>query len=194
NRKCIYFDQIVTSNITAKEGEQFFDLTIDGNTYPVELGVVGEHNVYNAKAAIACALSLGVSIEQTVAALKHFHGVDRRWTEKHIDGLCKVVCDYAHHPTEIACAVRTAKSIANGKVVCVFQPHTYSRTRTFFKQFAACFTQADVVAYLPIYSAREKPLNGVTSQHLTLLAQNMGVNAIYMPDFETAVRWIRRTV
>ena len=174
NRRCVFFNEIDVGKL--------------------ELGVVGQHNVYNAKAAITCAMQLGVPVSQAVAALKHFHGVDRRWTEKHIDGLCKVVCDYAHHPTEIACSLATAKSLAKGKVVCVFQPHTYSRTRAFFKEFARCFEQADVVAYLPIYSAREVPLDGITSQHLTLLAQNMGLNAIYMPDFDTATRWVRQTV
>ena len=194
NRKCVYFDEIAVSNLTCKDNKQFFDIAVDGKTYHVELGVVGEHNVYNAKAAISTTMLLGVSVEQAVKALQHFHGVDRRWTGKHVDGLCKVVCDYAHHPTEIACSVATAKSITKGKVVCVFQPHTYSRTRAFFKQFATCFEQADVVAYLPIYSAREMQLEGVTSQHLTLLAQNMGVNAVYMPNFDTATRWIRNTV
>lgn len=194
NRHCVYFDEIVTTNHTTKDDKQFFDVTIDGNTFSVELGIVGAHNVYNAKAAIATALLLGVPAPQIINALKYFHGVDRRWSERHIEGLCKAVCDYAHHPTEIACAVSTARSITKGKVVCVFQPHTYSRTRAFFKQFATCFTQADVVAYLPIYSAREMPLNGVTSQHLTLLAQNMGINALYLPDFETATRWARQTV
>ena len=174
NRKCVYFDALEVTNL--------------------KLGVVGAHNVTNAKAAIATALLLGVPVEQSVEALKNFHGVDRRWTEKHVDGLCKVVCDYAHHPTEIACAVSTAKSIAQGRVICVFQPHTYSRTRAFFRQFATCFEQADVVAYLPIYSAREMQIEGVTSQHLTLLAQNVGVNAVYVPDFDTATRWVRQTV
>ena len=194
NRRCVYFDEIAVSNVTCKDCKQFFDVTLDGKIYHVELGVVGEHNVANAKAAMACALLLGVPVEQIVQAFKNFHGVDRRWTEKSVDGLCKVVCDYAHHPTEIACAVHTARSLTKGKVVCVFQPHTYSRTRAFFKQFATCFTQADVVAYLPIYSAREMQLEGVTSQHLTLLAQNMGVNAVYMPDFDTVTRWVRKTV
>ena len=194
DRRCVYFDEITVDNLSTRDGKQFFDVAWEGKTYHAELGVVGAHNVFNAKAAIATALLLGVAAEKIIDALKHFHGVDRRWTEKRIDGLCSVVCDYAHHPTELACAVATAKSIAKGRVVCVFQPHTYSRTRAFFKEFATCFTQADVVAYLPIYSAREKPLNGVTSQHLTLLAQNMGINATYMPDFDTAVNWVCRTV
>ena len=194
NRRCVYFDEIAVRNLTAQDNKQFFDVDLDGKTYHVELGVVGAHNVSNAKAAIATALLLDVPADRIIAALKHFHGVERRWTERHIDGLCKVVCDYAHHPTEIACAVSTARSVTKGKVVCVFQPHTYSRTRAFFKQFATCFTQADVVAYLPIYSAREIPLDGVTSQHLTLLAQNMGVNAVYMSDFDTVTHWVRQNV
>ena len=191
DRRCVYFDEIEVDNVSCKDGKQFFDVALDGGIYRVELGVVGEHNVTNAKAAMACALLLGVPMEKIVDAFKHFHGVDRRWTEHTVDGMCKVVCDYAHHPTEIACAVRTARSLSKGKVICVFQPHTYSRTRAFFKQFVTCFEQADVVAYLPIYSAREMQLEGVTSQHLTLLAQNMGLNAVYMPDFDTATHWVR---
>ena len=194
DRRAVYFDEISVNNLSTKNDKQYFDVNLDGKTYHAELGIVGTHNVYNAKAAIATALLLGVSIDVILAALAGFCGVDRRWTERHIDGLCKVVCDYAHHPTEIACSVATAKSVTKGKVVCVFQPHTYSRTRAFFKQFATCFAQADVVAYLPIYSAREMPLNGVTSHHLTLLAQNMGLNALYLPDFATAVNWVRQTV
>ena len=194
NRKCVYFDEIATSNIVYQDGKQFFDVELNGTTYHAELGVVGKHNVSNAKAAIACAMLLGIPVEQILSALKNFHGVDRRWTEKDVDGLCTLVCDYAHHPTEIACAVATAKSVTNGRVICVFQPHTYSRTRAFFKQFATCFEQADVVAYLPIYSAREMQLEGVTSQQLTLLAQNMGVNAVYMPNFDIVTRWARQTV
>ena len=194
DRRCVYFDEIEVGNVICKDCKQFFDVTLDGKSYSVELGVVGEHNVYNAKAAMATAMLLGVPIEKIVEALKHFHGVDRRWTEKHVDGLGKVVCDYAHHPTEIACAVATAKSIAKGKVVCVFQPHTYSRTRAFFKDFATCFEKADLVAYLPIYSAREMQMPGITSQHLTLLAQNVGVNAVYMPNFDAVTRWIHRTL
>lgn len=194
DRRALHFDEMETSNLVCKDGKQFFDVALCGKTYHAELSVVGEHNVYNAKAALTAALLLGVAADEAVAALKHFHGVDRRWTEKHVDGLCTVVCDYAHHPTEIACAVSTARSVARGKVVCVFQPHTYSRTRAFFKEFVTCFEQADAVAYLPIYSAREMELTGVTSQHLTLLAQNMGVNAVYMPNFDTVTRWARSVV
>ena len=194
DRRCVYFDEIAASNLSCKDGKQFFDVTLDGKLYRVELGVVGEHNVANAKAAIATALQLGIPAKKIVAALKHFHGVDRRWTERHVDGLCTVVCDYAHHPTELACAVATAKSLAKGKVVCVFQPHTYSRTRAFFEQFATCFAQADVVAYLPVYSAREIPLDGINSQQLAYCAQKLGLNAVYMPDFDTVTRWVRQTV
>ena len=100
--------------------------------------------------------------------------MDRRWTE--LDFGFRCVCDYAHHPTEIACAVDAARSVTDGKVICVFQPHTYSRTKAFFKQFITCFNQADVVAYLPIYSAREKPIRGVHSQKLCQLALKAGLD------------------
>ena len=125
-------------------------------------------------------------------SLNDFKGVERRWTEKNVGGV-KVVFDYAHHPTEIACSVSTAYSIAKGRVLCVFQPHTYSRTKAFFKQFALCFAQASEVAYLPIYSAREKPIRGVDSQKLTRIAQKRKINAKYYPNFNAAAKWIKQT-
>lgn len=180
-------------NVRCNKGKPSFDLYVDSEfVCKVRLSVVGRHNVNDALFSLAAAYKLNVPLLQAAAAMTSFCGVNRRWTEV---GGCeyKVVCDYAHHPTEIACAVQTAKSVCKGKLVCLFQPHTYSRTAAFWQQFVTCFDGADAVAYLPIYSAREQPLQGVTSQNLSKLARHLGVNATYCQDFASAVDFVRST-
>ena len=136
----------------------------------------------NALAVAAVALALDLPMLQVAAALCTFCGVERRWTER--DGICRVVTDYAHHPTEIAAAVATAKSMAK-HTVCVFQPHTFSRTKAFMVQFAECFSGVSVV-YLPVFAARESPIDGVDSVALCRIARSLGIDAYYAADFAEA--------
>lgn len=190
-RKCVYFDRhFNVSNLVFNDGKACFDVELpnEGNV-PFHLGVVGAHNVNNALAALAIADILRLPFQSASKALHSFCGVERRWTEYKIHGL-NVVCDYAHHPTELACSVATAKSIAKGKVVCIFQPHTYSRTKAFFEQFANCFEGVDNVVYLPIYSAREMPIDEINSQRLARIARQKGINAQYMTDFTSVAQWV----
>ena len=189
-RKRLCIDKCDLTNVTYINGKPRFDIVSKGENCTLQLGVAGEHNITNALAAIAVTHQLlNVPLSAIQSALLSFDGVDRRWTEHSIDGMCKVVVDYAHHPTEIACSISTAKSMTKGKVLCVFQPHTYSRTLAFFDEFATCFDGVSV-AYLPIYSAREKPIVGVNSYLLAEHARELGVDAIFLPDFESAKRWI----
>ena len=192
-RNSINYDtQFKVDNVHLVEGKPHFDLFCTGcETLHLSVETVGAHNVNNAFAAIAVARYLNIPWADIQRALQAFCGVDRRWTEHNVGGLCKAVCDYAHHPTELACSVATAKSMAKGNVVCVFQPHTYSRTKAFWHQFVTCFSGADTIAYLPIYSAREKPIEGVTSQMLAEEALQLGYNACYLSDFASAVQWIK---
>lgn len=192
HRNRIVFDKRYTaSNVCFEQGKPRFDVTFaDGIKRRVSLSVVGEHNVHNALAVIAVADKLQLSADAAVNALNKFDGVDRRWTECKMEGMGKAVLDYAHHPTEIACSVATAKRIAKGRVLCVFQPHTYSRTKAFWQDFAECFRGADAVAYLPVYSAREKPIGGVNSYLLSQEAASRGINACFLPDFLSAKQWI----
>lgn len=179
------------SNLISKQGKPMFDVALpNGQTHTLALNVAGTHNVHNALAVVAVAELLNLPFKYVKQALESFSGVDRRWTERKVDGVGKVVCDYAHHPTELACSVATAKSMTGGRVLCVFQPHTYSRTKAMFSQFATCFTEADMVAYLPIYSAREMPIDEVNSERLSHLAQSCGVNACFLSNFNSARQWI----
>ena len=194
-RKRLCFDrQFDVTNVTHVDGKPLFDLTMkNGETHSIQLGVAGAHNVHNALAAITVThLLLGVPLSTVESGLRSFDGVDRRWTE-YKTALCKVIVDYAHHPTELACSVATAKSMCKGKVFCVFQPHTYSRTQAFFDEFATCFDGVSV-AYLPVYSAREKPIVGINSYVLAERAKELGVNAHFLPDFVSAKQWIESTV
>ncbi len=147
----------------------------------LELQVLGGHNVKNALATICLCQQLGISPTKSAKALQSFVGVARRWTEKVRN--YKIVCDYAHHPTEIDCAIQTAKNNTSGKLLCVFQPHTYTRTQTFWQQFVRCFANTKVV-FAPIFSAREKPICGITSQNLATFAQSQGVDATFLSTFE----------
>ena len=135
----------------------------------VELGIPGTHNAENALACIALGIQLGLSEQTLRAALKSFKGVKRRFeyhirTEKTI-----YIDDYAHHPTEINALLDSVELMyPNKKVIGVFQPHLFSRTRDFFDGFAKALSRLDEVVLLPIYPARELPIEGITSDALLL--------------------------
>lgn len=131
----------------------------------VRLSVAGEHNVYNALACIAAADVCGLTLSEILPNLAKFGGVKRRFERKGIAFGKTVFTDYAHHPDEIAATIKTAKEIFPS-VAVVFQPHTYSRTQSLMNEFALSLSQADTVVLAPIFSARENPIDGVTSHAL----------------------------
>ncbi len=155
------------------------------------LRVCGKHNVKNALAVLTVAHLLNLPLLQVLQALGTFDGVDRRWTKEPCS--LNVVCDYAHHPTEIESTVRVAKSICKGRIIAVFQPHTFTRTRAFFKRFVSCFNGVSEIIYLPIFPAREKPIKHVTSFQLYKLAKAQNKNAKYFPDFQRVAKYLKRT-
>ena len=190
--KRIFYDDIKAENIRITDRNTQFCVYYGGKPQEVRLAVPGRHNVANATAVMAVADLLQLPAKSVLQALSRFDGVDRRWTES--DGICKIVRDYAHHPTEIACAVDTAASVTSGRVICLFQPHTYTRTKAFLQEFVSCYAKANKVAYLPVYSAREQPIDGADSRTLACLAANNGQDATYVADFDEAVGWIKQTV
>lgn len=131
----------------------------------VSLGVPGLHNVRNALGATVAALHVDAPFAAVQTALARFHGVGRRFQELGRAGNIVVIDDYAHHPTEINATVAAARGAYPGhRLVAVFQPHLYSRTRDFAAPFAQALAAADVAWVTNIYAAREKPIAGVTSQ------------------------------
>jgi UDP-N-acetylmuramate--alanine ligase len=158
----------------------------------IELPVPGQHNVYNALAAIAVALELEIPFEKIREALAGFRNANRRFQFKgEVDGIT-VVDDYGHHPTEISATLSAAKNGGGGRrTVVVFQPHRYTRTQELMDEFALCFNNADVLYVLDIYAASEPPIEGITAEVLTDNIKKYGhKNVQYIGPLETAVEKI----
>ncbi len=152
--------------------------------FEVKLGVVGIHNVYNSLAAIALCEKLGVDRAVMLEALEAFTGTDRRFEKKGVLHGITVIDDYAHHPTEIAATLAAAKRYPHKKLFLVFQPHTYSRTKAFLKEFAEALSAADEVILTDIYAAREKNTIGISSKDLADLMETKGTNVHYFQYFD----------
>lgn len=150
----------------------------------VQLTVPGEHNISNALAAIAVAEFLEIDEEAIIAGLKGFRGADRRFQHKGKIGGVTIIDDYAHHPTEIMATLKAAANYPHEKLWVVFQPHTYTRTKALFDDFAMALTYADEVVLADIYAAREKDTLGVSSQQLSDAVNNNGTNARYFGSFD----------
>ncbi len=129
----------------------------------IQLNVPGEHNVMNSLAAVTLSLEMGLSFKTIQKGMKQFSGVRRRFEIKGIENDIMVVDDYAHHPTELNATIKAAKKGWNRRVVAIFQPHLFSRTRDFYKEFADALAQADFAIITDIYPAREKPIPKITS-------------------------------
>lgn len=150
----------------------------------VTLKVPGEHNVSNALAAIGAARHLNIPFEQIQAGLKTFGGTKRRFEVKGSIGGVTIIDDYAHHPTEIRATLETVKRYPHKTSWCVFQPHTYTRTKAFLKEFAIALSLADKVVLADIYAAREANTEGISSQMLLDELKKLGCDAYYFPTFD----------
>lgn len=149
----------------------------------VELKVPGEHNVRNALAAIGVALELDIPFPTVAAALGKFRGVERRFQILGEFHGALVVDDYAHHPTEIRATLEAARhSYPDRRLIALFQPHLYSRTRDFYEGFAEALHLADQAYLTPIYPAREEPIPGVTSDLIVAAAGRRGAGNVMLVD------------
>ncbi len=138
------------------------------------LRVPGRHNIANALAATAAATELDIPFATIADALRGFTGVGRRFEFIGEANGITVIDDYAHHPTEIAATLRTAKDVYGKRVIAVFQPHLFSRTRDFLPDFAKSLSIADKVILTDIYPAREEPIPGITSDRIRQEAEKLG--------------------
>lgn len=150
----------------------------------IRLGVPGEHNVYNALAAIAAAKAMGIADEAIAAGLEAFVGTDRRFQKKGEIAGVTIIDDYAHHPQEIAATLAAAKNYPHKKLWCVFQPHTYTRTKAFLNEFAEALSAADEVILADIYAARETDTLGVSSRDIAVRIEKLGTPAQYFSTFD----------
>ncbi len=149
----------------------------------LELPITGIHNLRNALAAIAVAREFDISFADAAKALKAFSGVRRRFEVRGEENGVLVVDDYAHHPTEVRATLAAARRAHDRKVIAVFQPHLFSRTRAFGRQFAQELLEADEVFITDIYPAREKPIVGVSAKSIADDAIEFGHKAVhYIPN------------
>jgi UDP-N-acetylmuramate--alanine ligase len=156
---------VYSKNLRILEGNYVFDVEgSEGYMKDVHLNVGGWHNVENALAAITACRKLGLSVEKIIPALHRFRGVRRRF-EYHVQGAGPVYLDdYAHHPRELDVLIASVRELFPGrKMLVIFQPHLFSRTKDFANAFAATLDKADEVILLPLYPAREQPIEGISS-------------------------------
>lgn len=148
----------------------------------VQLIVPGRHNVLNSLGALACAVEMGIYMDSILSALKKFSGAHRRFeTKGRVNGVW-VVDDYAHHPTEIGVTLKAALQTRPQRLICVFQPHRYTRTQLLFDEFCACFKGCDKLIVTDIYAASEDPIEGVNSRKLAEgIKKVSGIDVEYVP-------------
>jgi UDP-N-acetylmuramate--alanine ligase len=157
--------RLVALDVRSEGDGSLFEVEFDGDLLgEVELAVPGLHNVRNALAAIGSGLALGATVPQMRPGLAAFRGVERRFQRIGEAAGVRVVDDYAHHPTEIVATLAAARQAYPGnRIVAAFQPHLFSRTRDFAREFGQALSAADAVFLTSIYPAREQPIAGVTS-------------------------------
>ena len=168
-----------------EQGNPLFTVQYPDSTQSAfTLQVPGVHNVSNALAAIALADVLLLDRDITKAALFAFGGTNRRFEHKGIIGGVTIVDDYAHHPTEITATLTAARNHPHNTLWCVFQPHTYTRTKAFMKEFAQALSLADKVILADIYAARETDRLGISSETLQAEIEALGQECYYFPTFD----------
>ena len=183
-----YDADYVAHNIKFDEiGRPNFDLKMkNGLVEHFELGVIGRHNINNAMAAIISTYENGIDLETIKENIKEYSGLKRRMEIiGHVNN-ATIMTDYGHHPSEIEVTLEALKEHTEGKLVCVWQPHTYSRTKTLFNDFLNCFDSCDEVIITDIYAAREKFDPTIHSKDVVDALVKKGINAKYIGTFEKA--------
>lgn len=172
-------------NISYNEhGQGSFDLFYKGSLEGrISLKVIGAHNISNALAAIAVAYYFGASADCINTGLSSFYGTDRRFEYKGCVNGITVIDDYAHHPTEIEATLSSAKNYPCKTMWCVFQPHTYSRTKAFLADFAKALSHADQIILADIFPAREEDPGDISSLDIKRELEKLGKKAYYFSSF-----------
>ena len=185
-------------NVTAKnisfnkKGCASFDAYKDGEfLLNLTLNVPGKHNILNALASICVSSIFEVSNESIIEGLSKCKGAHKRFEYKgELNGVT-VIDDYAHHPTEIKATLSTAKKIPHNTTYCIFQPHTYTRTKTLFDEFSTCFADTDELILMDIYAAREKDTGLVSSDQLGDAIRANGVKCINVHSHDEALAYVK---
>lgn len=172
-----------------KKGFFGFSITYDGKpVMPIELAIPGHHNVYNTLAAYTAAMYCGLPEQKIKEGIESFKGIERRFEIKGTINKAAVIIDYAHHPTEIKATIATAKSLMPMRLIVVFQPHTYSRTKQLYSEFLHAFDGADKVYVFKEYPARETPEMGLSANDLYKGLRKTHTHCQYYNDIITLAK------
>lgn len=185
-----YTMKVVRLNGTATAGDVYYRGERLGL---LELSVPGRHNLSNALAVVAVCRFIGLEFEAIASALKSFKGAGRRFQLLgEVNGI-RVVDDYAHHPTEIIATLKAARQVKNGRVIGVFQPHRFTRTSLLWERFGEAFSGADLIIINDIYSAGERPIEGVSARLIvSAIEQHEGRDVMYLPTRHEIVNYLAR--
>ena len=176
-------------NIRQKNGFYSFDAMFRGKKlFSSELKIPGIHNVSNALCAALVCHVYGIEAEKIRSGIESYCGIKRRFEYIGNCGQSPVFDDYAHHPTEISCTLDAARKLGYKRIVCAFQPHTYSRTKEFFEEFSKVFSEFDYVVFADIYAAREENTFGITSEALASRIKN----SVYISDFTKIAKFLKK--
>ena len=188
-------DDYYADNIVYKAGYPEFDVMHEGKVIAhIILNVPGEHNILNAVGTIAVCDVLKLDIEKAAEGVSKFHGTKRRFEKKGMCGGAVVIDDYAHHPTEIKATLKAANDMPHNRICCIFQPHTYTRTKTLWESFLTSFDGVDKLILTDIYAAREKFDGVTTSEKLAGAIKEQGIDAEYADSFESAAKMVKEYV
>lgn len=175
------------SDLQAKGGASSFTLSGPVGSARVTVGQPGRHVALDAAGAIALLVELGRDLGSTAAAMAGFRGVGRRWDYKGTVAGVVLYDDYAHHPTEVSVVLDAATGVTEGRIWAVFQPHLYSRTQRFYREFGEALSRADVAVVTDVFGAREEPVPGVTGELVADAVHDAGGTVHYVPRrFELA--------
>lgn len=189
-------EDIVAKNITFNEkGCGIFTVyKHDKELFSIEISNPGKHNILNALASISVGLIFNIPNEIIISALSGCKGAHKRFEYKGKVNNVTIIDDYAHHPVEIKATLNTAQKIPHKKIYCVFQPHTYTRTKTLFNEFSTAFNEADELILMDIYAAREKDTGLVSSDELGNAIRANGVNCINVHSHDEAASYLKERI
>lgn len=174
-----------------EDGKNSFDVVFQGTVMGrIHLTVPGNHNIANALCACAAAYALSIEMKDIIQGLNQYSGAHRRFQKKGVLNGITIIDDYAHHPTEIMATLEAAQKIKHNHIWCIFQPHTYSRTKAFLKQFGRAFANADTVLLSDIYAAREKDTGIVHARDLEKELKANGKEVLYFSSFDKIKQYV----
>ena len=189
-------------NVRRKKNYSIFDLRLKfsfrktTNIKNIVVNLIGDHNITNATASIAIALNLGVKTSKIKRALKKFLGIQRRFTKVFSVGKREFYDDYAHHPTEIEAVIKSVRQVyKNRKIICVFQPHRYSRVRSLKNEFALSFKSSDAVVLCPVYPAGEKVKYNFNQDNFSkLISRKSKIQVININNQKELKNYIKKNI